>query len=119
MRLILIIALCITLIISGCINLGSRYDDFAKCLSQKGIKMYGSKDCTHCSRQKDSFEGAFQYVNYVECSVDGAPGAEAQVCKDAGIQAYPTWVFADNTSVEGEMEFPDLSLKSGCPLPAS
>jgi len=119
MRMLIVMALCIALLASGCINTSGKYDSFAKCLSSKGVVMYGSKDCLHCSAQKDAFEGAFQYVNYTECSVLNQPGVESPICAGAGIQAYPTWVFPDKTRNEGEMAFEDLSAKTGCQLPAS
>ena len=120
MRIFIALVLMLALLMAGCTFLGSgKYDAFAKCLDEKGAKMYGSRDCTHCLKQKEAFGSSFQYVNYVECSVDGQPGAEAQVCRDAGVMAYPTWIFPDKTLVEGEMAFQELSDKSGCPLPAN
>jgi len=119
MRIIIVLALMLALLMSGCTFLGGgKYDDFAKCLDAKGVKMYGSKDCMHCAKQKESFGSSFQYVDYVECSVDGQPGAEAEACRDAGVMAYPTWIFPDKTLVEGEMSFGELSDKSGCALPS-
>lgn len=96
----------------------SAYDDFAQCLSDKGIKMYGAWWCPHCTAQKKLFGTAFKKVNYIECSPAGSKTMSEQ-CKTDGIQGYPTWVFADNTRVSGEQSFADLSLKSGCPVPAT
>lgn len=43
--------------------------DLAKCLSEKGVKLYGSKKCPDCREQKKIFgDKAFQYINYIECS---------------------------------------------------
>ena len=41
----------------------STLDSFAKCLSAKGVKMYGAWWCPHCKDQKESFGYSFQYVN--------------------------------------------------------
>src|SRR3989338_4753785 len=97
-----------------------QYDDFAKCLTEKGAKMYGAYWCPHCINQKEDFGKSWQYVTYVECSL---PGGQAQtpVCKTAGIEGYPTWEFIDaetqnKTRASGELSFEQLSVYSGCPL---
>lgn len=94
----------------------SVYDGFAQCLTEKGVKMYGAWWCPHCQNQKDLFGSAFDYVDYVECSPGSTKGMSQQ-CKDAGIEGYPTWTFADGTKASGEQSFQDLSEKSSCPLP--
>lgn len=92
-----------------------QYDSFAQCLTSKGVKMYGAWWCPHCKTQKEWFGSSFSYVNYIECSTaDG--NAQLQVCKDAGIEGYPTWEFADGSRKGGEIELNQLSLDTGCPL---
>lgn len=95
----------------------SKYDDFAKCLTNKGAKMYGAFTCPHCADQKALFGSAFQYVNYQECTVGGKAGTFAQVCSDVGINYYPTWKFPDNTKVEHGLALSELAAKTGCTLP--
>lgn len=90
------------------------YDVFAKCLTEKGAKMYGSELCTHCQEQKESFGESWQYVTYVECH--SQMGSQTQACTDAGIKAYPTWEFADKSRTVGTMEFDQLSEATGCAL---
>jgi len=94
----------------------SRLDGFAQCLGQKQAKMYGAYWCPHCAEQKELFGDSFDLAPYVECGVKGSRATQ-QVCLDAGIKRYPTWVFADGTRVEGKQELQFLSGKSGCPLP--
>ncbi len=94
----------------------SAYNDFAQCLTDKGVKMYGAWWCPHCTAQKKLFGSAFKKVNYVECSPAGSKSMSAQ-CQADGIQGYPTWVFADNTRTSGEQSFAALSLKTGCVVP--
>lgn len=96
----------------------SVYDGFAQCLTEKGVKMYGAWWCPHCQNQKDLFGSAFDYVDYVECS-PGSSKVMAAQCKDAGIEGYPTWVFADGSKASGEQSFEQLSEKSSCPLPGA
>ena len=95
----------------------STYDEFAKCLTQNSVKMYGAYWCPHCAAQKKEFGSSFKYINYVECSLPNAAGQNA-VCNAAGITGYPTWGFADGKKVAAEMTLQQLSELSGCPLPA-
>ncbi len=89
--------------------------DFAKCLSQKGVRMYGTFWCPHCNAQKEAFGKNWGYVDYVECSApDGR--SQLQVCADAGIEGYPTWVFPDGNKLAGEVTAQQLSMASGCAL---
>lgn len=90
-------------------------DGFAKCLTDKGVKMYGAWWCPHCADQKELFGDAFQYVNYVECSPPGQK-TQTDVCKQAGLKGYPTWQFADGSRAEGTVHLESLSEKTGCKL---
>ena len=93
----------------------SPYDEFASCLSSAGTTMYGAWWCPHCENQKDLFGSAFDNVTYVECSTPAR--TMNQICRDAGIQGYPTWEFSDGSRVSGEQSLETLVLKSGCALP--
>ena len=64
-------------------------------LSERGITMYGSHRCPHCTTQKELFGSAFRLVPYVECSEDG-PGADPGLCRSKGIRSYPTWEIDGN-----------------------
>lgn len=86
-------------------------DGFVKCLAEKNIVMYGTETCSWCRKQKEDLGSSFQYLNYVECSV------ETQKCVDEKITATPTWVFPDSERVEGYLTLEELSAKSSCPLP--
>lgn len=94
----------------------NHLNTFAQCLGDKGAKMYGAFWCPHCADQKERFGDSFKYAPYVECGTKGSR-APAQVCVDAGIKHYPTWVFADGTRVEGDHDLEFLSQATGCPLP--
>jgi len=91
-------------------------DALAQCLTDKGVKMYGAWYCPHCAAQKEAFGTAFHKVTYVECA-DTNTKAELQVCKDAGITGYPTWVFPDGTRLEGERRLTELASTSDCAPP--
>lgn len=94
-----------------------KYDAFARCLTQKGVKMYGAYWCPHCADQKKLFDASFEYAPYVECGVQGSTAKMQPVCTDAGIKHFPTWQFPPvGERVEGEMPLEDLSFRTGCPL---
>ncbi|HLC36814.1 MAG TPA: putative Ig domain-containing protein, partial [archaeon] len=92
--------------------------DFAECLSENGVKVYGAWWCGHCDAQKELFGDAWSSVNYIECGVPGNTEEQSQICFDAGITAYPTWEFKDGGRVQGEQGFQALSNLSNCPIPS-
>jgi len=115
------IVLVVAFVVTGCTKSGvpsGKYDTFAQCLTDKGVKMYGAYWCPHCKDQKEAFGDSFSKVNYIECATTGSPNVMTQACKDAGIEGYPTWEFADGSRVTGFQEMQTLADKSGCELPA-
>jgi len=121
LRLKVIVVAAILLLLGGGYYIGrrrhvSKLDAFAQCLGTKQAKMYGAYWCPHCAEQKELFGSSFDYAPYVECGIKGSRATQ-QVCLDAGVKRYPTWVFADGTRVEGKQELQFLSEKSGCTLP--
>ncbi|MEK7124433.1 MAG: thioredoxin domain-containing protein [Patescibacteria group bacterium] len=93
-----------------------QYDEFAKCLKEKNVIFYGAFWCPHCQDQKKAFGSSAKYLPYVECSTADSRN-QLQVCKDAGIKAYPTWKFADGSVAEGDLTLEKLAEKTGCALP--
>ena len=75
-----------------------KYDDFAKCLTEKGAKMYGEDWCENTNGQKAMFGKSFKYVNY-------------EVKPDLRIR--PTWVI-DGKEYERVQSFQRLSALTGC-----
>jgi hypothetical protein len=95
-----------------------KYDAFARCLGDRGVKMYGAWWCPHCTEQKDKFGASFEYAPYVECGVKGNPKGQNPVCKDAGITHFPTWQFPPTGErVERVFTLEELSDRTGCSLP--
>jgi len=87
----------------------TNYDALAKCLTQKGVVMYGLKTCPHCADQKAMFGDSFQYVTYVECS------DQATLCQAKGIQFVPAWEI-DGSISTGVKTLEELASAAGCPL---
>ncbi len=86
-------------------------DDFARCLAEKEITMYGADWCPHCQNEKARFGNAFKYVPYVECPDN------PKLCLEKGVEGYPTWMFPDGTKFEGELGLEGLSKATSCALP--
>jgi thiol-disulfide isomerase/thioredoxin len=100
------------------------YDDFAKCLADKGLVFYGAFWCPHCQAQKKMFGNSTKYLPYIECSTPDGNG-QTQICKDKGVESYPDWRMPDGTKIlnddpgGGGVKLETLAAKSGCALPAN
>ncbi len=80
------------------------WDDFAKCLTEKGAVMYGAIDwCQYTKQQVGMFGRSFKYVNYKDYP------------ELPGIKKTPTWVF-DGEWYDGVQSFERLAAVTGCPL---
>ena len=110
---LIILILLTALVFTACSSTG-KHEELAKCLTDKGVRMYGASWCSHCKEQKAEFGKSWRLVAYVECST--ASGGQTKICQDAGIEGYPTWVFPDGTKESGKLSFETLSKLSGCPL---
>ena len=74
------------------------YDNFAKCLTEKGAVMYGEDWCQYTNGQKAMFGKSFKHVTYVVKS---------------DLAKRPTWVI-DGESYETVQSFQRLSALTGC-----
>ncbi len=92
-------------------------DGFASCLGEKGAKFYGAFWCPHCANQKKLFGRSAKKLPYIECGVAGNTSAQTQICTDAEVKNYPTWTFADDSRLTGEISLSELSEKTSCALP--
>lgn len=98
-------------------NQPGRYDDFAKCITEEGAKLYGTFWCPMCAEQKKAFGKSINFVNYIECSLPNKKEGQTAICKNAGISSYPTWEFPDGSRKVGAVPFAELSKRTGCVLP--
>mgnify|MGYP001610879759 CR=1 FL=1 len=95
----------------------SKFDDFARCLKEKGAVFYGAFWCPHCNDQKKLFGTAKRLLPYVECSTPDGKSQRA-VCAEKNIAGYPEWHFADGAKENGLVSLARLAEKTGCILPA-
>lgn len=89
----------------------SVLDDFAKCLTQKGLVVYGTDSCEWCQKQKADFGNSWQFITYANC------GNDPQRCVAAKVEATPTWIFPDGKMLVGYQTLKQLSGASACVLP--
>ncbi len=86
------------------INKAGPYDNFAKCLAEKGAVMYGAMDwCKYTQAQKAMFGKSFKYVSYREYQ------------DLSGIKRTPTWV-VNGAWHENVQSFDRLAALTGCKL---
>lgn len=112
-----LIVSCLLLASCAADDIGDKYVGFAKCLTEKGIKMYGTYWCPHCKQQKEMFgKQGFAEIVYTECDPKG-PDANPTLCASKGIQSFPTWEFDNGLRLAGEVTLERLAEKSGCELP--
>ena len=80
----------------------------AECITDSGVKMYGTEWCGHCKNQKAMFGDAFSYIDYTDCD------AQKQSCIDAGVKGFPTWVDTKGNAYPGTQELTTLAQVAGC-----
>jgi hypothetical protein len=94
-----------------------KYDEFASCLKDKGATFYGAWWCPHCNEQKKLFGSSKTLLPYVECYVYPDTNHPLPVCTEKNITGYPTWTFADGSTLNGEIPLTQLADKTSCVLP--
>jgi thiol-disulfide isomerase/thioredoxin len=115
----IIVLAVIGLAITALVRFGNKpgpLDPFATCISNSGAKFYGAFWCPHCAAEKKLFGKSVKLLPYVECSTPDGQG-QTDICKEKGIEGYPTWIFADGSKLSGEIPLADLAAKTSCALP--
>ena len=86
------------------INKPGEYDNFAKCLTEKGAVMYGAMSwCKFTQGQKAMFGKSFKYINYHEFN------------ELPGIKKTTTWVI-NGAWHDNVQSFDKLAALTGCKL---
>ncbi len=102
----------IVLIVLSILNYTKKpgeYDDFVKCLTEKGAVIYGNDFCQYTAKQLNFFGKSEKYLNYVKCSEN------KELCDSKKVEVTPTW------EINGEMysqvqTFEKLAEISGCEI---
>jgi len=86
---------------------------FTECLKSKGAVLYGAYWDSSTKTQKEYFGADAVNINYIECGIQGDYRAQSEICKEAGIQAYPTWIIGNDKHM-GILEIKQLAVLTGC-----
>lgn len=84
-------------------------DDFAKCLTEKGVVIYGNDFCSYTNHQLGDFGKSSKHLNYVRCIDNEA------LCDEKGVEITPTWEI-DGKTYNGVQPLDKLSTLSGCEI---
>lgn len=95
--------------------------EFAECIYDSGVRMYGSFTCSVCARQRDAFGPSMEALQEIECHPRGE-NPQTDLCLEIGVEHTPTFVMYDENNVElkriwGFQSFEELAEFSGCPAP--
>jgi hypothetical protein len=115
-KIILSLGVLLMIFLVGCSSITGKatdsqgeLDSFAQCLTDKGVKMFGTEWCSHCKNQKAEFGSSFEYVDYIDCDADKT------ACIQAGVEGYPTWQI-NGQNYPGKQPLGKLASLSGCEL---
>ena len=86
-----------------------EYDNFAKCLTEKGAVIYGNDFCSYTGKQLNFFGKSEKYLNYVKCINN------QDLCDSKGITLTPTWEI-NNSMYKSVQTFEKLSSLTGCEI---
>ncbi len=87
-----------------------QLETLAKCLSEKGVKFYGTPGCPYCVQQRAMFGRAAEYLPYVDCV------EKRDECGEANVGPVPDWRFPDDAQRLGMLPIKELAELSGCGL---
>lgn len=84
-----------------------QYDDFARCLAEKGAVIYGNDICQYTARELNFFGSSMKYLDYVKCVEN------KELCDAKGVKITPTWEI-NGKMYEGIQGLQKLADLSGC-----
>ena len=105
----ILIIILLSFTVYSYMNKSGEYDDFAKCLTEKGAVVYGNDFCSYTAKQLNFFGKSKEYLNYVKCIDDEA------LCDNKNIKVTPTWEI-DGKMYDQIQTFEKLALLSGCEI---
>lgn len=90
---------------------------FAKNLAAAGVKFYGAAWNADTTAQRNLFGDGGQFLPFIE--VTNNDRSVNSVATTNNITVYPTWVFPDNSRLEGIASLETLATRSGVAIPQS
>ena len=104
-----LIIILLVLSVNSYMKRPGQYNDFAKCLTEKGAVVYGNDYCSYTVKQLNYFGKSKEFLNYVKCADNEA------LCNSKGVSITPTWEINDET-YSGVQTFERLSAVTGCEI---
>tara|TARA_Y100000310_G_scaffold341650_2_gene441504 strand:- start:181 stop:1023 length:843 start_codon:yes stop_codon:yes gene_type:complete len=93
------------------------HTQLAKCITERGVNMYGSFRCGVCAKTRALFGDAFQYINEIECHPQGED-SQWELCQEKALEGTPTWILEPNGEEikreTGFLSIEELKEFSGC-----
>ena len=89
--------------------------EFARALSQAGVRFFGADWCPFCTDQKALFQDGAQFLPFVEISNPDRTRNATGISEN--ITTYPTWEFGNGQRVTGVQTLQQLSTLSGVAIP--
>ncbi len=89
----------------------------AQSIADSGARFFGAAWCPVCTDQKELFEDGGKLLPFEE--VTNPDRTLNQLGIDNNIQTFPTWVFSDDTRLEGLQSIQALAAAAGVDLPVS
>jgi len=86
------------------------------CLTEKGVRFFGTTECPWCTRQKELFGPAAEFLPYIECSPNFATEQETAMCEEANVGGVPDWRFPNQEPVTGMQSIERIVELSGCQI---
>jgi len=86
-----------------------QYNDFAKCLTEKGAVVYGNDYCSYTIKQLNFFGKSKEFLNYMQCA------SNQELCDSKAVSITPTWEINGKT-YSGVQTFEMLSGVTGCEI---
>ena len=106
--LIVIVGLSAYMVTSN-MNKAGDYDTFARCLTEKGVVVYGNDYCQYTVKQLNFFGKSKESLNYVKCAENPV------LCDEKKVTITPTWEI-NGKMYEQVQTFEQLAAYSGCVL---
>jgi len=90
-------------------HIPGQYDEFAKCITEKDVVIYGNDFCQYTNKQLNFFGKSRKYLNYIKCAEN------KELCDSKSIKITPTWEIAGKM-YEQVQSFERLSDLTGCKI---
>lgn len=107
--IIILLVLFSSLTINNFMKGPGDYDEFAKCLTEKDVIVYGNDFCSYTTNQLGYFGKSKKFLNYVKCVNN------EELCDEKNIEVTPTWEI-DGKTYPQVQTFEKLSILSGCEI---